>query len=916
MADTGLNDNDRLMRELLSARAREKAFNDTTYQMNNYTPPSYDQQMAAYQAAKAKEQADAAAALAKTRASLANNDMPPIDDMIARQRADIIEWQQKSDLAIRNARGIGPPTGAKASDLSEITNRPSRPSPASPPPTPNNTGARTSPALNMEAPPTVAEPRTSVRSLDGNPFALPPGLPAPVGRLAGPVLGGAATTITGLIAGQPPGVAVSEGVGSAAGSLAIGTLGGAVAGPVGAFAGGLIGGYVGGVIGGALYNSVFPPSGNPPPPDSYVIPPPFTGGQEPLVVYSVKYQVHCVNPAFNPPPFYASVFGPVGGISFQVLKGSPSSSTVSINCLGFPGGLLAGPIIFKSPQDAVVHSYSGGDDGLYTDVAILSVTREDGKPDNYKNLPNGPDPVPPPPSPWSPSPPNQYFPPKSASPGAGNSPAPNHYAPSGFTAGGTQRGDSPSGMPSGGLAPGLSPGPDAVPSSLGGNLPSVAPAPTPNAARSPTPNPPPNPLSSTPGNSTAPTPNAAPIPFPPGGSATFSGGTDSDPSPIGGTPPGIGASKKNDGTNDKNKPPPPDTKNQNNNPDLNDLNNKIIVIGTLLAGLTTIIENLEKTSNPNNPDFINGVKKGVCEVSGPGGCLGAPLEEIKKNTNDGNNLLNKIGALLSGINTFLNEQILARLGPQLPGGISGFLQAFQGAFDKLTQWLHLDRALNILNFVMTLQMVYFMCDSLKIVTLQMIADTLSVLGISDKDGNPLNLNEILGHEVEGLFKKMLGVETVEGFKKEWKALNRIYQAAANILFSMQNMIFQVLQALEIIGSWNASIGNALKKYLVVGYNAFGWMNPNPNFHNNFFKFLGNALNIVSSIDIVAQSILQGRKTIDDFGKQGEELSKDIKEAQDGFNPPEHKATADAAAKSAKNSKSPDPTEEELRNLFE
>lgn len=99
--------------------------------------------------------------------------------------------------------------------------------------------------------------------------------------------------------------------------------------------------------------------------------------------------------------------------------------------------------------------------------------------------------------------------------------------------------------------------------------------------------------------------------------------------------------------------------------------------------------------------------------------------------------------------------INSKLGPQIPGGISGLLQTLFNGFNKLADWLHLYRALNILTFIMTVQNVYFLCDSLKVVTLQMISDTLAVFGINDKDNNPLNLNEILGHEVEELLKSVL-----------------------------------------------------------------------------------------------------------------------------------------------------------------
>ncbi|MHC5917838.1 MAG: hypothetical protein ACYTXE_44280, partial [Nostoc sp.] len=353
-----------------------------------------------------------------------------------------------------------------------------------------------------------------------------------------------------------------------------------------------------------------------------------------------------------------------------------------------------------------------------------------------------------------------------------------------------------------------------------------------------------------------------------------------------------------------------------------DLTKQFIAIGGILAGLTPIVQGIpdaianSPTVQAANKETTQGA---VCEIAQPGGCLGNALDNAANNVNQNNNqntanLLDKINAGANAAQLALLETIDTKLGAQLVGGISGFLQNFFEGFNKLTEWLHLDRALNLLTFIMTVQNVYFLCDSMKVVTLQMISDTLAVFGIKDKDNNPLNLNEILGHEVESLLKSILGEQELTGMKQEWKALNRIFQAATNMLFAIQNMVFSVLQALEIIGSWNASIGNALKKYLVVGQNAFNWMNPNPNFHNNFFKFLGEALNVVTSLDFVAQSILQGRQAIDDFGKQTDELTKSIGEASDGFKPPENKARADAATASANVSKSPIPSPEDINSL--
>lgn len=276
-------------------------------------------------------------------------------------------------------------------------------------------------------------------------------------------------------------------------------------------------------------------------------------------------------------------------------------------------------------------------------------------------------------------------------------------------------------------------------------------------------------------------------------------------------------------------------------------------------------------------------------------------------------ILDKLNSGVNIADTGLLGVINNKLGDQVPGGISGFLGKFKEGFDKLSDWLHLDRLLNILTFTMTVQNAYFLCDSLKVVTLQMVSDALSVIGIKDKEGAALNINKIIDDDVEGLLKKILGEEQLVGFKKEWKALNRIFQAGSNIISAVQSMGWSILNALNIIGSTNAQIGNALKKYKVLGERAFAWMNPSPNFHNKFFTATFNALNVVSNIDFVAQSIISARQSIDQIEQQSGEFQTDFTDVTHP-KPSEHKPTATAEAKAKSESVGTVASEADIKNL--
>ena len=98
-----------------------------------------------------------------------------------------------------------------------------------------------------------------------------------------------------------------------------------------------------------------------------------------------------------------------------------------------------------------------------------------------------------------------------------------------------------------------------------------------------------------------------------------------------------------------------------------------------------------------------------------------------------------------------------------------------------------------------------------------------------------------------------------------------------------------MSALEIVGSWVAVIGNALRKWGEVGEKAFGWMNPTPNFHNRFFTALEKTENFVSQIDSVASETLSIQDTVKQLGTQKDDLTKALSQspgATQSATPPE------------------------------
>ncbi|PHM11637.1 hypothetical protein [Nostoc sp. 'Peltigera malacea cyanobiont' DB3992] len=253
----------------------------------------------------------------------------------------------------------------------------------------------------------------------------------------------------------------------------------------------------------------------------------------------------------------------------------------------------------------------------------------------------------------------------------------------------------------------------------------------------------------------------------------------------------------------------------------------------------------------------------------------------------------KINAGANAALLALLELMNTKLGDLLPGGLSGKLQ-------RLSSWMHLDRVLNILIWWQTLHNAYMLSANLGQTLTSAISNVLAAIGIKDAEGSPLEIGEVLGHQFDSLAKTVIGESEWGGIKAEYKKWNRIYQAAANLMNSIQSIGASILSALEVIGSWVASIGNGLRKWGEVGDKAYRWMNPTPNFQNKFFTALENTENVVSQIDSVASEVLSIEETVTQISTQKAELLKALGEepsGKQGTAPPEAtkvKAAADAS----------------------
>jgi hypothetical protein len=327
-----------------------------------------------------------------------------------------------------------------------------------------------------------------------------------------------------------------------------------------------------------------------------------------------------------------------------------------------------------------------------------------------------------------------------------------------------------------------------------------------------------------------------------------------------------------------------DRVNETGNRKIDGLDRKLDQIIPMLGGIPLIPGRVIDGIRPNlltPPQIEAATGNAICK-SLNGGCGKASVDDAVGRINQHNT--NNTGSVLDAVNTGANaalltgqQTILARLGDQLPGGIGGKLTRF-------SQWLQLDRALNLLTFAATVHNAFQLSNDIAVTLGSALSNVLQLIGIKNDDGSALDIGQIINSTVENLVKGIVGAENYQQMSQAFAKANRIYQASTNVLNSFLNLSQTILQASELIAAYTGRIGNALKKGGVILENAYGWMNPQPKF-NRVTKFLEGLQNGASTIQMVTQAPLDVVNATTEFTTAATDFVKAVKEDDKPENKP-------------------------------
>ncbi len=276
---------------------------------------------------------------------------------------------------------------------------------------------------------------------------------------------------------------------------------------------------------------------------------------------------------------------------------------------------------------------------------------------------------------------------------------------------------------------------------------------------------------------------------------------------------------------------------------------------------------------------IDAAAAGTCRTTQPGGCSNKLVNDAANGvTNSANKRFDALDAFNASANAgqlVLLKIINKKLGDEIFGGISGKLI-------RTSQWLHLDRALNVLTFAATIHNAAQLSSALGETLIGALSNVLQLIGLKADDGSPFDIKSVIQGTFENLIKGIIGAENYTQLTQTWAKANRIYQATTNVLNSFQNIASTILNGLEIVAGNVGKIGNALRKAGEVLETAYGWMNPQPKF-NRITQTLENLNTAGSTVQQVTQVPLDIISATTELQNANTELVKAIKEDGDPKN---------------------------------
>lgn len=156
-----------------------------------------------------------------------------------------------------------------------------------------------------------------------------------------------------------------------------------------------------------------------------------------------------------------------------------------------------------------------------------------------------------------------------------------------------------------------------------------------------------------------------------------------------------------------------------------------------------------------------------------------------------------------------------------------YLQKMQAFAEKAWKATQMQKVLDVLTFIGVMHNVSMLSRNVGETFLEVVGQGIQAAGVRDEEGNVLDVPEIVGDATESFLRRVLGSDRYDGINEAWNKANRIISSASAVIWTVRSIADASQDLMEWIGENTGKIGNALKRYGVVGERSYPWMSENP-----------------------------------------------------------------------------------------
>ena len=269
-------------------------------------------------------------------------------------------------------------------------------------------------------------------------------------------------------------------------------------------------------------------------------------------------------------------------------------------------------------------------------------------------------------------------------------------------------------------------------------------------------------------------------------------------------------------------------------------------------------------------------------------------------------LMNKLNDLEKN----LDRSLGGAAGLAADGGIFAYLQRMQAFAEKAWKATQMQKVLDVLTFIGVMHNVSMLSREVGETFFYLVSQGLDIVGIDDEEGNALDIGQIVGKSVNSYLESVFGEAFVDGAKDSYRKANRIVQSASMVIWSIRSIQDSSLDLMEWIGENTGKIGNALKRFGVVGDRAYPWMSEQAQARDrNRARFskvtdtLENAEDRLSSYTVATSAVLETTQEVNELGQNWGSFKESLNDAPNPWfdnEPVQEKVATETAASQSPN----------------